>query len=58
MDWTIEQGRDLCGIRRWGKEYFDLNEEGEVVVYLADKGSSRAGSLKKIKLPPWLDGSP
>jgi hypothetical protein len=29
-----------------------------VIVYLADKGSSRAGSLKKIKLPPWLDGSP
>ncbi len=48
MDWTIEQARDLYGIRHWVKEYFDLNEEGEVVVNLPDNGSSRAVSLKKI----------
>jgi arginine decarboxylase len=48
MDWTVDQARDLYGIRRWGGEYFDLNEEGEVVVNLIDDGTSHPVSLKKI----------
>ena len=48
MDRTVDQARDLYGICRWGGEYFDLNEEGEVVVNLTDDGTTHAVSLKKI----------
>lgn len=48
MPWTIDDARELFGIRRWGDEYFDLNEEGDVVVNLPDNGSSRAVSLKQL----------
>jgi arginine decarboxylase len=29
--WSIQAARDLYNIRRWGANYFDINEEGHVV---------------------------
>ncbi|MCU0770271.1 MAG: biosynthetic arginine decarboxylase [Verrucomicrobia bacterium] len=29
--WTIQSARDLYNIRRWGADYFDVNEAGHVV---------------------------
>ena len=48
MNWTLDQARDLYGIRRWGGNYFDLNEDGEVVVNLPENGSARAVSLQQL----------
>ena len=36
MEWTIDQARELYGIRRWGGTYFDLDKQGEVVVKLTE----------------------
>jgi arginine decarboxylase len=30
-DWNIQAARDLYNIRRWGANYFDINEAGKVV---------------------------
>jgi arginine decarboxylase len=30
--WTCDHSADLYGIRNWGAEYFDINEDGDVVV--------------------------
>nr|NIP94376.1 biosynthetic arginine decarboxylase [Akkermansiaceae bacterium] len=48
MNWSIDHARELYGIGRWGKEFFDLNEEGEVVVNLHENGNSHAVSLKQL----------
>ncbi len=31
VPWTIQSSRDLYNIRRWGADYFDVNEAGHVV---------------------------
>ena len=31
-DWTVQKSRELFNIENWGCGYFDLNEEGHVVV--------------------------
>ena len=33
MDWSVEESRKLYGIETWGAGYFDINENGQVVVY-------------------------
>ncbi len=49
MSWTVDAARELYSIRQWGEEYFDINEEGEVVVNLTDEsGKATAVSLSKI----------
>lgn len=49
MDWTVDDARDLYGIRRWGGEFFDIDEAGEVVVTLeSEAGKGQAVSLKRI----------
>ena len=30
--WTAEDSAELYGIRNWGNGYFDVNEQGELVV--------------------------
>jgi arginine decarboxylase len=32
MKWTIEKATDLYGIKRWGADYFSINDNGDVVV--------------------------
>lgn len=32
MSWSIEKSTELYGIRKWGADYFSINNEGEVVV--------------------------
>ncbi len=40
-NWTIEKAKELYGITRWGLRYFDINDEGEVVVRpLKERGAS------------------
>ncbi|MBJ05544.1 MAG: hypothetical protein CMO40_00270 [Verrucomicrobiaceae bacterium] len=46
--WSIEDARDLYGIHRWGADYFDLNEEGDVVVNLPGEGDPEAVVLKEL----------
>ena len=31
-NWTVEQSRKLYNIERWGNGYFDINEQGNVIV--------------------------
>jgi len=39
--WTVDEARELYGIDRWGLKYFDINDEGDVVVSpLKNKGPS------------------
>ncbi|TKB07614.1 biosynthetic arginine decarboxylase [Desulforhopalus sp. IMCC35007] len=32
MKWTIEKATDLYGIKRWGADYFSIDDNGDVVV--------------------------
>jgi len=48
MAWDINKSRDLYGIRRWGNNYFDINDEGEAVVHLMDNDKVVPVSLQKI----------
>jgi len=37
--WTVDEARELYGIDRWGLKYFNIDDEGDVVVSpLKDKG--------------------
>ncbi len=47
-DWDIEQARNLYGINRWGNGYYDINEQGEVVVNLNDGDKLTPVSLHRI----------
>jgi arginine decarboxylase len=39
--WSIEEARELYGIKRWGLQYFDIDRNGDVVVApLKDNGPS------------------
>jgi len=49
MSWTAKQSKDLYSIDQWGQGFYDINEEGEVVVKLADSnGDVVPVSLAKI----------
>ncbi len=46
--WTVNDAAELYGIRNWGMGYFDINEEGEVIVRPQGKAASASTSLKTI----------
>ena len=46
--WTTDDARELYGIRNWGVGYFDISEQGEVVVRPKGKGSEVSVSLMNI----------
>ncbi len=46
--WTIEKSEDLYGIKNWSGGYFDLSENGEVVVTPKLIGKDRRFSLLEI----------
>lgn len=46
--WSIEDARDLYGIRNWGGGYFDVNDKGEVGVNLRNAGQAGTFSLMDI----------
>jgi arginine decarboxylase len=46
--WTVEDAKELYGIRNWGAGYFDINSEGNVVVTPNPKRPDVAISLKAI----------
>ena len=46
--WTVNDAAELYGIRNWGMGYFDINEEGEVVVRPQGKAGTDSTSLKAI----------
>lgn len=48
MHWDIQQARDLYGINRWGSGYYNIDENGEVVVNLIDGDKDAPVSLNKI----------
>ncbi|WP_018970676.1 biosynthetic arginine decarboxylase [Rubritalea marina] len=48
MSWTVDDARDLYGVKRWGNEYFDINADGDAVVLLEEDGAVHEVSLQKI----------
>lgn len=46
--WTVEDAKELYGIRNWSAGYFDINSEGNVVVTPNPKRPDIAISLKAI----------
>ncbi len=49
MSWTINSAREMYSIDQWGQDYFNINEQGEVVVNLSDdNGVVTPVSLSKI----------
>jgi arginine decarboxylase len=44
----VNDATELYGIRNWGSGYFDINEEGEVVVRPQGKAGTASTSLKAI----------
>ena len=46
--WTTDDARELYGIRNWGVGYFDISEQGEVIVRPKGKGSEKSVSLMSI----------
>ncbi|HPF99416.1 MAG TPA: biosynthetic arginine decarboxylase [Kiritimatiellia bacterium] len=46
--WTTDDARELYGIRNWGASYFDISEQGEVIVRPKGKGSEKSVSLMSI----------
>ncbi len=46
--WTAEDSVELYGVRNWGAGYFDVSENGEVVVRPKGKGSDGSMSLMEI----------
>ena len=48
MSWNIEQSKELYGINRWANGYFDINQDGEVVVNLKDNEKKVPVSLEEI----------
>jgi len=47
MSWSVNASRELYSIQQWGKDYFDINEQGDVVVNLLDE----AGECTAVSLP-------
>ncbi|NNC89016.1 MAG: biosynthetic arginine decarboxylase [Akkermansiaceae bacterium] len=46
--WTLDNARELYGIDRWGNGFYDLDDNGDVVVHLRENGKSAAVSLKSL----------
>jgi arginine decarboxylase len=46
--WTTDDAADLYGVRNWGADYFDISEQGEIVVRPKGKGSETVLSLMDI----------
>jgi arginine decarboxylase len=46
--WSIEDSRELYGVRNWGHSYFDVSEKGEVVVRLRTTEAAADLSLMDI----------
>jgi arginine decarboxylase len=47
IPWTPQDAAELYGVERWGKGYFGVNAEGNVVVY-PTKDPNRSIDLKKL----------
>ena len=50
-DWSIDQCRDTYGIRRWGNDYFDVNDQGQVVV-----NAPTANGIQSVPLMEIIEG--
>ena len=48
MRWTSENSAELYGIRNWGAGYFDISEQGDIVVSPKGKGSEVRINLMDI----------
>jgi arginine decarboxylase len=46
--WSIDEARDVYGIHRWGNDYFDINQLGQVVVNAPTANGTRAVPLMEI----------
>ena len=45
--WGIQDSNEVYNIKNWGKGYFGINDDGNVVVY-PSKGPERSVDLKKL----------
>lgn len=46
--WTKEKSEELYGIKNWGRDYFSISDQGEVLVNPYPKNKGAAVSLKDI----------
>jgi len=42
--WSVADSREVYAVRQWGGRYFDVNDNGNLVVYPAGPASSSAGN--------------
>lgn len=47
-DWTVEQSRELYGVRRWGMGYFDIDPNGDLSVTAPTPTGQRSVSMSAI----------
>ena len=46
--WSIDDARALYGTTSWGKQYFDINDDGDVICKISAEQGGHRVSLKKI----------
>ena len=47
-DWSVEQSRELYGVRRWGVGYFDIDQSGDLTVTAPTPAGERSVSMSAI----------
>ena len=50
-DWTIEQSRELYGVSRWGLDYFNIDDDGNVTV-----NAPTSAGMKSVTMSSIIDG--
>ena len=46
--WTVKDSKEIYNVEHWGEGFFDLNEQGEVVVYPSRKKHSQPINLHQL----------
>lgn len=46
--WTLEDSRQLYGIRRWGNDYFDIADDGFVSLTVPTPGGVKSVSMQRV----------
>ena len=51
--WSITEAREMYGVRRWGNDYFDIDESGRVIVNAPT--AKEASTAKGVQSVPLMD---
>ena len=47
--WTVNDSASLYGLDRWGKEYFSINDEGNITIHPQGEQGNHLDLLKLVK---------